>query len=473
DNGNVNDDKTLYLAFSLAAMGSTATISATYDTLLINIFNDDSVPTVGGPEYHTLNAGSLVTSNLTSGFTGASKRGHSQFLLDVSELTAAGVRAGVPITQLAFNITTRYSSTAYVNYTVSMGNTTVADLSSGYASAPTTVFSGNHTTNTGWDSLNFSTPFIWDGTSKVVVDVCYGANASSATNNDQMQGISHSSFICTNYNGSNSGSGSGCSLAFNSSNASATRPVMRFKQQIPPTPIETANGSTRVWNVRSGQQVYYYTPTGDTNLIAATLNPTADLGCVNTTISQAGTGFAAASFISGNRSLKEITITPTTGTSSSCDVIFYMTNAELSGTSPSTLYLLHTTASTDAGITTANTTINTPTLITGSAWVGFKSNFSGYGRYFLTNAVFCTPPTATITAGGATTFCTGGSVVLTASSGTGLYLPMAAWGSRYLRRYQPHLYCHNRRCVHSGGACRLVQRHFGRYHRYDTHGLHS
>ncbi len=426
DNAVVRDNKYVKFGFTLATGGSTATISPLYDSLLVNIYNNDSVPSSGGFEYHMLDTadasigGGYATCNLTSAFAGANKRGHSQYLLDVSEMAAAGVRAGVPITQLGMRILTKNSTAPFVGYTVAMANTTAGNLAAAYASGTfVTVFSGNFTTYVGLDTINFSTPFTWDGTSNVAVNVCWGSNAAAFSGNDQMAGVDNNPYVITNRTGTNGGTGTGCSLGWSGAGTGTARPFMRFRQVTPPAAIETAAGSTRTWDVKAGTEVYFYTPTADTNVIAGLNNETVNLGCVVATVTQAGTGFTASSFSAANRSRKEIAITPTTGTGATYDVSFYMTNAELSGTAASTLYLLKTTSPTDAGINGTNTTLVTPTLTTASSYVAFKGTFTGFGRYFLTDGPLCTAPSTTVTASGATTFCTGGSVVLTAASGSG------------------------------------------------------
>ncbi len=417
DNGAVTDGgKTITLAFTLNAMGSTATISPTNDTLAITLTNNDSIPNLTGIEYHTLNMGVAATSNLTSAFPGANRRGHAQYLLTAAELTAAGVRAGAPINQIGFNITTKNSTGPFVNYTIRMGNTLLSNLSAGFTTAPTTVYTGNHTTVAGLDSIDFTTPFTWDGTSNVVVEICYGNNASNFPGNDQMDAIDNTPTVVTARAGSTISGGSGCSLT--TATAGTARPVMRFKQNVGATPIATVLGNTRTWNVRSGTQVYFYNP-ADTHVIAGVISPSADLGCTQAIITQAGTGFTPASFSAINRSVKEISITPTTGSSASYNAVFYMTNTELNSVSPSSLFLLKTTATTDATITAANTTLVTPTLITGTNGVGFRASFTGFGRYFLVDGPLCTPPAITVTASGSTTICAGGSVTLSSSTGTG------------------------------------------------------
>ncbi len=420
DNGAVNDNKSFQLAFTLSTGGSDATISPTNDTMTVFVDNDDSVPLLGGVTYPILNAGTLVTSNLTSAFNGLDRRAHEQFLLFASELSAAGVRKGAPISQIAFNITTKASTAPYIGYTISMGNTALTDLGTAFATGLTQVFTGNVTTNLGLDSINFTTNFTWDGVSNVAVEVCYGQNAAAFTGNDKMDGIQEGPIVFDN-NITNGGTGTGCTLGYNAATQNTARPVVRFKQTVPPTHIETVAASTHTWDVHAGQEVYFYTATGDTNLIAGLNNITADLGCVTATVTQAGVGFVPAVFSSINRSLKEIAITPTTGAATtSYDATMYLTNTELNGVAAGTLYLLKTDEPTDATITPANSIEVTPTLLTGTNYVGFKGSFTGFSRFFLVDGPICQAPPAAITAAGSTTICPTGSVVLNANTGTGI-----------------------------------------------------
>jgi Zn-dependent metalloprotease len=421
DNGAINDTKNLVLYFTVNPMGTGATVAPGNDTLRITINNDDSTVLVGGPEYHTLNTGSLVTSNLTSAFVGSDRRDRSQFLLLASEMIAAGMRPGVPISQLAFNITSRSSTLPYLNYTVSMANTTANDLSTFVTTGFTTVYTGNHTTNLGLDSLDFSTNFTWDGTSNVAVNVCYGMNASAAAANDLMSGIDHGSLIVCDHNQTNSGSGTGCGLGYSMGGRGTARPVMRFKQLVRPSKIATVLGSNHTWSITTATTTNFIN-TSDTAVVATMANPTADLGCVNATLSASGAGFVPSVFSPANRSVKEVTITPTiNGAITTYNVTIYLTNTELGAVAPASLFLMKTEQPTDATVTSANSVLLTPTLVTGTTYVGFKATFTGVNgsRFFLTDGLFCTPPTAVITPAGPTTFCTGGSVVLNASTGTG------------------------------------------------------
>jgi hypothetical protein len=337
-------------------------------------------------------------------------------------MTAAGVRPGMPISQLAFNITSKSSTVPYLNYTVSMANTAATDLSAFVGAGFTTVYTGNHTTNLGVDSLDFSTNFIWDGTSNVAVNVCYGMNASAAVANDLMTGIDHGTLIVCDHNQTNFGSGTGCGLGYSGGGGQGTaRPVMRFKQVVRPSKIATALASNHTWPVVAGTTTNFIN-TSDTGVVTTLANPTADLGCVNAALSAAGTGFTPSVFSAANRSVKEVTITPTiNGPITTYDVTIYLTNTELGAVAPASLHLVKTEQPTDATVSSANSILLTPTLVTGTSYVGFKGTFTGVdgSRFFLTDGPFCTPPTAVITPGGATTFCSGGSVVLNATAGAG------------------------------------------------------
>jgi hypothetical protein len=106
-----------------------------------------------------------------------------QFLYTAAELTAAGFAAG-NITSLAFNVTTPVTS-PLADYTISMKNTTVTALTTTFETGLSTVFySPSYVPSalTGFANNTFNlTPFAWNGTSNVVIEICF--NNSAFTNN--------------------------------------------------------------------------------------------------------------------------------------------------------------------------------------------------------------------------------------------------------------------------------------------------
>jgi hypothetical protein len=106
-----------------------------------------------------------------------------QFLYTAAELTAAGFTAGT-INSLAFDVTTP-ATTTLTDYAISMKNTTVTALTTTFETGLTQVyFNAAYTPSalTGFanNTINL-TPFNWDGTSNVVIDICFN-NGSFTTN---------------------------------------------------------------------------------------------------------------------------------------------------------------------------------------------------------------------------------------------------------------------------------------------------
>ncbi len=95
-----------------------------------------------------------------------------QMLILASELTAAGASAGT-ISALGFSVSSP-AGAPLTGFTISLGNTTVSSLSSFITSGLTQVYTITaYTTHLGWNMHTFSTNFIWDGTSNLLVETCF------------------------------------------------------------------------------------------------------------------------------------------------------------------------------------------------------------------------------------------------------------------------------------------------------------
>ncbi len=387
DNGALGANKTFTLSFILDSAGTSTITSPVAGTDLVTIVNDDFAPVAGGAAYHTVGDSSALSNN-TSPFYSNGRMAHSQFLIYASELTAAGVVPNIPITQVAFKVATKNSTVPFSNYNMSLAHTTIADMDGGFVTTGfTTVFTGEYTTHLGMDTIPFSTSFTWDGASNVVMDVCY-TNTALGTSNDRVVGHfdGGGNDVCA-YTKSSASSGTGCALPYSPTQVSAAKPVMRFQQSVQPTNVETTATVNRSWDVKAGQEVYFY-GLADTGVIMGLKNPSADLGCVNTTLRSEGNGFGPFSYSPGvNRSIKEFAMTPTiNGSTTNYKATLYFTNTELAGVDPATLYIFKTDAATDADITPSNSMYITPTLVVGENYTGFAANFTGFSRFFLTDA---------------------------------------------------------------------------------------
>ena len=393
DDAAVESTETIQLDFTVTANGSTATKTNTYKQSVITIIDNDTIPETGSAIVtNTVGTYAGVSANLTSCFKGATKAARSQFIWTVAELTAAGVRPNVPITAVSFDVVTKNTTIPYTGYTVAMGNTALASQPATFVSGLTANYSGNYTTAAGTNLITFSTPFTWNGTSNVVMQVCF-TNAAAGTANDLVKGYTANSTVYTGYATATTG---GCTLTTATTNT--TRPLPTFTQTVPPVKVETVISSTRTQQTVSGNSNYYYN-TADNSIIAAITANNQSLGCVTATVSAAGTGFATLgpAFGATKRSLKEVTVTPTTnGSTSNYNAIIYYTDAELAGKTPSSLLLVKTDAATDAQINGTNTVVTTPTVISGTNWKGFSGNFTGFSRFFLIDNNIVVPVTGLI-----------------------------------------------------------------------------
>jgi Zn-dependent metalloprotease len=377
DNGAIDADKEIILHLSLVANGCNATLANVYTQSKVIIINDDRPADLGGIETHTVGVNSVI-SNLSSPYQSAGKTGRSQFIIKAQELLDAGVRPNVPITSIGFKVTTKVSTITFNDFTVKMGNTNAEDLTIDWIPGLSQVYNGSFSTSLGWNTMTFQNNFIWNGTDNLVVEACFN-NTTYGLGNDKVEGVNNGGYI-TAYNTEYFGS-TGCMLPYEMYNLSSARPVTRFKQDVPSSPVETVSGSTRSWDVRTGQDVYYYSA-ADGELIARLNSPSSDVGCLTAEVTQQGNGFVPFSNV--NRSKKEVSITPAQAAPGvSYETTIYLRNTEIAGTNLTNARIIKTNALTDAGINATNTVVVTPTVVNGISFTGFQGNFTGFSRFFI------------------------------------------------------------------------------------------
>ncbi|GIV55114.1 MAG: hypothetical protein KatS3mg039_1632 [Candidatus Kapaibacterium sp.] len=97
----------------------------------------------------------------------------TQYIIPASELTAAGMPPG-QIVALSFNVCS-VQGDAIPAFTIKMANVNFSSFTStAYYTGTTTVFGPQDIgiPTMGWNKHQFSTPFLWDGTSNLLVEVC-------------------------------------------------------------------------------------------------------------------------------------------------------------------------------------------------------------------------------------------------------------------------------------------------------------
>lgn len=196
------------------------------------IFFLGSFSTVKATVYTLGTATTTSNSASITPFCKASSDARHQYLVLASELTSQG--AGFAnIASLAFNVTAAAGSPAFSNFNIKIKSTSATTLSN--AAFDNTGFATNYSSNvtlttTGWTTFTFSTPFSWNGSDNLLIEVCYNNSAGGGTNATV---VATGNLTSRNrYNNTNSTSPTviGCDLASVTSVVN-TRPDMQLDLQ--------------------------------------------------------------------------------------------------------------------------------------------------------------------------------------------------------------------------------------------------
>ncbi len=172
-----------------------------YDTLVvINPFGGVPVSTTANPS--TFCAGSPISlrtvigtpatvaigTQTTTEFGGGVYRNgfgtgdfRHQLLYTAAELSAAGINPGF-LTSIAFTVTTAGTGAAN-NYTISLASVTSSPISASFLSPTfTQVYTAaTYTAVAGLNTHTFNTEYFWDGTSDILVNICYTMTITGGT----------------------------------------------------------------------------------------------------------------------------------------------------------------------------------------------------------------------------------------------------------------------------------------------------
>jgi gliding motility-associated-like protein len=99
-----------------------------------------------------------------------------QYVIPASELTAAGMNGGpYELNSLALNVLFKGSSLPYGNFSIKLGCTSSPNITglTNIGDMKTVYSVANYNTTTNWNTFNFQNPFLWNGQSNLVVEICY------------------------------------------------------------------------------------------------------------------------------------------------------------------------------------------------------------------------------------------------------------------------------------------------------------
>lgn len=291
DDRSVEGIENFTLNYSISGT-TNAVAGAGNQTCTFTIVDDDNAP--GSGSSNSFLVGALSgSSNGQSPFLSLNQRAKFQYLFTAAELIAAGLKSG-PLSALSFTVTSKSSSVPFGSFTLSLGNTNESILTGGFVSnSLTQVYSGNLLSSVGVNTINFTTPFAWDGVSNLIVQTCFDNGAVNAAANDFVEATLNpigSNIWCTAYTASNSPAAICTATA---SSLSTIRPRIRFTQTFGQTPVESTLNS--VGNVYLGPNadIYIYSSV-DNELIGRIQNLSSfDYGCTEVTVDREGAGAVA------------------------------------------------------------------------------------------------------------------------------------------------------------------------------------
>jgi len=129
----------------------------------------------------TIGAGATTSTTYSNPFYSAWSNNHTQHLITAAELTAMGLRAG-NITSVGLNVSS-VGTLPMIDLSVKIGTTTATAMTAFVSNTgfQTVYTNASLMPTAGVNTLTFSTPFNWNGTSNLVLEFCHGNSASTAT----------------------------------------------------------------------------------------------------------------------------------------------------------------------------------------------------------------------------------------------------------------------------------------------------
>jgi len=326
DDAEVESSQSFTLTYSISGT-TNAQAGASNQTYTFTINDNDAAPSATS----TVNASiGLANTGLSQPFRGQYTDARTQMVFLASELTAAGFSAG-NITSLSFNITTKSSTAPYNGLTIRMSNTSTSTMTGGTFEGGTTTVYGpvNYSTTAGINTFTLSTPFAWDGTSNLLIEICYdnatgtasdlvaGTSATPRCHFDRVDGATGCSLPTANFQFAGGGA----------------RPDISLSITVPGTTVASALNTSKTNSLSGNADLYFYSSSGE--IMARVRNLTAhDYGCTQVIIDRAGT--ASTQFWNTNTANylmdKTFRIIPTTNNGAGqYEVTLYFTQAEVQG----------------------------------------------------------------------------------------------------------------------------------------------
>ena len=315
--------------------GATNATSGPVNTHVFTINDNDRAPIPFGTGNYTIGNYTVDMTTLNTPFDATKLKHRLQVIYRASELLASGFSIGAPVNSLKLKVKTKNTTQPFKNFTIQIANTYEINLASGFITGIpfTQVYAGDYSTVAGDNTFNFSTPFVWDGTSNVVIQFCFdntGGTAEGVTDVVEGKAAAFGTGVRASvYSNHTTATGAGCALAaaFLDDNRVNTTFVATFGDLV-----ATALNSEKSEFLGPKDDLFYFS---NGQIMARVLNLSDhNYGCTQVLIDRAGTGVKQFWNTSNRNYLmdKIFRILPTTNNATGrYEVTFYFTKAEKEG----------------------------------------------------------------------------------------------------------------------------------------------
>lgn len=383
DDAEVETGETIIVDFTIDSGGGDAVKGTNTPSFTFHLADNDKAPTGSSSGTYAIGvAGSAINA---TPFDARLQQHRAQYLYKADELLNAGVKAG-EITSFQLSIQSKLSTRPFTNFTIRMAQTDLTYLYDSGVTAiggMTTVYSSpSYATIAGWNNFILNTPFTWNGTSSLAIEICFDNGSADAGNSPDV--------VRTFLDGGSALQGNtfyqntiSCSQAFSSVSVFnlGRKPIIQLGNNVTGTEIETTVASTSNLYMGTSSTDYFYS--NNNRLMMQLRNLDAPLECVTTELLEAGNTWH--SYNGGERSGKVFSVTPASnGNTTEYTISLYFTESELAGKNPGTLLLAKTTAASVALSNPGNTIYVLPAVASfGSGATVFTGTFTGFSRFFL------------------------------------------------------------------------------------------
>lgn len=388
-------DETVILNLSIssgdAIVGSIGqqiyTISGTGDKTILECCTSSDTIFYGGPNQYYIYG--IFDGDVTDV--------RSRMLLNAGLLQSQGLTAGY-IDQLSIFVDTKNSTGIYNDFRIGVTEVSESNLNSTTWYATTQVFIDDiSTTGNQWNSFDFQTPFLWDGTSNIYVELCFN-NSTSIGGYDLIRGFDYGTTTADQFDFNKFNGGSGCSIAvsggssFNDqTSGNDITPLAQLRKLASATTIETQANSSSVGRIRSGEIAHLFS--ADDELIASIRNVgNTDMECIEASVLSAGSLKSNLPF--GSFQYSDKTIRIDADYTAVYELSLYYTSAELAtwGTGALDLNLIKSSSN-----IASSSEVNSSFIFSGtvednqalSNHVIYKTYVNGPGFFALTDGFQC------------------------------------------------------------------------------------